>query len=571
MQYPERFGPQILEPLGASNPQNEDLRAATYGALKYVDWVIGDLIHALREKDQYDNTIVFVTSDNGGAIYAGTANNNYPLRGGKFNHFDGGQRVNAFFSGGWVRTALEEKSLTPFVSDTVMAINDVPDTLLQMIGESGMNNAPGPLTGVPLWDKILDKKQDDQDPRFIVYSSSMELIVPPNIEHLKKYWHLGKETIISDGNWSANYPNNTEFIPDFTYKYVRPCGSPHCYFNLYDDPNESTGIPLSPVEEAALRKQTADAWNNNVINTSRIESINKSNTSYPFQVALWTHYGASGPFLTRNAEPVLVRAHCWCNWIDDDLPAEKVTHVIFNLYLGARCTDIDGARCVEGALECDGPLRLTQAPIPASLQEAMWKKIGFSTENFSYIQQAQWDYGAPGEDFPVPLMKWNLPVVKGLQTMSGRIGFKNWANVAKYPFNLAIQDHCPAFRIFTAPMPSTQVTDWVLSAGVFNNPTAPVGSGDHLLIKVLDYLGVPIPVDGKVRGCFPVSPDGMVCPTLDNKPPLIDASDVPIRNYTNCLEECILYDPEAWGMRKTVWLCLLLWRIHYSALVVASP
>ena len=207
MQYPEHFAPPTIS---ATNPQNEDLRAATYGALTYVDWVIGDLINAFKEKKQYENTIVLVSSDNGGAIYAGTANNNFPLRGGKFNNFEGGQRVNAFFSGGWVEAALAAKSLSPFTSETVMAINDVPETLLHMVGiKHGMGHASGPLTGVALWHKILHKEQHE---RRIVYSETMQLIVTPNVQDLMKFWFLGKTKVISDGNWSANFPNNTEFI-----------------------------------------------------------------------------------------------------------------------------------------------------------------------------------------------------------------------------------------------------------------------------------------------------------------------------------------------------------------------
>ena len=126
---------------------------------------------------------VFLSSDNGGAIYAGTVNNNYPLRGaavgietrrqrpqtscgqgveainrprsslvrwyfrlsgsfsdarvpvlgGKFNNFDGGQRVNAFFSGGWIECALRDSNMQPFTSETVVAINDVPETLLELV------------------------------------------------------------------------------------------------------------------------------------------------------------------------------------------------------------------------------------------------------------------------------------------------------------------------------------------------------------------------------------------------------------------------------------------------------
>ena len=28
---------------------------------------------------------------------------------------------------------------------------------------------------------------------------------------------------------------NSQFIPDFAYKYVRPCGLQYCYFNLLED------------------------------------------------------------------------------------------------------------------------------------------------------------------------------------------------------------------------------------------------------------------------------------------------------------------------------------------------
>ena len=72
-----------------------------------------------------------------------------------------------------------------------------------------------------------------------------------------------------------------------------------------------------------------------------------------------------------------------------------------------------------------------------------------------------------------------------------------------------------------------------------------VRSWGKLLTKVLKVLKENITDDGKVRGCILVTPDGMVCPTLDNKPPLINTSDVKIRPITNCLDECILYDPHA--------------------------
>ena len=530
MQYPRRFAPPNIT--STSAPLNEDLRAATYGALTYVDWVIGDLIEAFKEQKQYDNTIIFITSDNGGAIYAGTANNNYPLRGGKFNNFDGGQRVNAFFTGGWVGKALEKYRLKPFTSDTVMAINDLSETLLEMITgkqypDGGMRNDRNPLTGVPMWQAILYKTQV---PRRISYSESMQLRVGPDISDFRKIWFTENGTIISDGNWTANFPNNSQFIPDFGYKYVRPCSTPYCHFDLASDPSEQINLLLNPQQEAMLRQEVFDDWNLFVINTSRVTSLG-FDTGYPEQVSLWTHMGASGPFLNTAAEPSIPPvAQCWCRWIEDGLAVEDVTHVVFNLYIGPRCSD-RRSESFRGSLRCEPPLRLTQAPIPLRFAKDMWRTIGFETQDFeTIVLQAQWDIGF--STFPLPLLKleWNPFVIEGLRNMNNRTGFANWANIGKYPFNLVYTDSCPEFDIFTAPTPLTQVTDWLLSAGIFNNPTAGGGGGNSSN-------------ENNVTGCFPVSFNESVCPILDNNPPTVDGYMVPKYGFEECRQYCVLWDP----------------------------
>ncbi|CAE7610667.1 ARSB [Symbiodinium natans] len=528
IQYPRRFARTTVQNL--THPTNEDLRSATYGALEYVDWVIGDLTWALTELKQYQNTIVFLTSDNGGAIYAGTANNNYPLRGGKFNNFEGGQRVNALFSGGWVTETLQKYHVQPFTSNTVMSINDLSETLLEMITgrpypDGGMRNEPGPLTGVPMWRAIFEKTQV---PRKITYSEVMELRVGANIVDLKKIWFTENSTLISDGNWTPNFPNNSQFIPDFAYKYVRPCSQPYCYFDLHLDPFEQKNLPLDPLQEEALRQEVREDWDLFVIDTSRVRQIDR-NIPTPKKVSLWTHMGASGPFLNAAAVPVIPPfAECWCRWIDDGLEPESVTHVIFNLYLGPRCVDDAAAQLAPGALRCRPPLRLTQAPIPWNLSEALWAEIGFETEDFDRIRKAEWLVGPFSLPVPLLLLEWNLPVIAGLRAMNDRIGFANWANIGKYPFNLAYTDHCPEFDIFTAPTPVTQVTDWLLSAGIFNNPTGGAGNG----------------TERNVTACFPINATSSVCPTLDNNPPTVDGYNVPVYGTLECLQYCVLWNPD---------------------------
>ena len=59
---------------------------------------------ALKAKGMYDDLLIVFSTDNGGPIYNnGSAGaNNYPLKGGKMNNWEGGIRGNSFVSGGFL-------------------------------------------------------------------------------------------------------------------------------------------------------------------------------------------------------------------------------------------------------------------------------------------------------------------------------------------------------------------------------------------------------------------------------------------------------------------------------------
>jgi len=80
-----------------------DFLRRQYAAMtQYMDYQVGTLVQALKEKDMWKNTLFVFMSDNGGPVYSPASANNWPLRGGKAADFEGGIRVNAFVSGGYI-------------------------------------------------------------------------------------------------------------------------------------------------------------------------------------------------------------------------------------------------------------------------------------------------------------------------------------------------------------------------------------------------------------------------------------------------------------------------------------
>ena len=73
------------------DPQLSTKRAAYVALVEHLDHNLGRVLAGLKEGAQERNTLVIVTSDNGGALNHGAVN--LPWRGGKTEHYDGGLRV----------------------------------------------------------------------------------------------------------------------------------------------------------------------------------------------------------------------------------------------------------------------------------------------------------------------------------------------------------------------------------------------------------------------------------------------------------------------------------------------
>ena len=136
------------EAVGAIEPHRERVYAAMVRAL---DRGVGRVLDAIREEGLEENTIVFFSSDNGGAGYIGLPDVNKPYRGWKGTFFEGGIHTPFFFR--WP-SRIEAGSR----DDRPAAHIDIAPTLAAAAG------APLPegvvIDGIDLFDPSAERKDD---------------------------------------------------------------------------------------------------------------------------------------------------------------------------------------------------------------------------------------------------------------------------------------------------------------------------------------------------------------------------------------------------------------------------
>jgi len=123
--------------------------------VKYLDYTWGKLIKYLKDNDLYDNTLIFITTDNGATPYSESSGwtdwgSNWPLRGGKVTHYEGGIRVFGGMSGGLIP---EELRGTTF--DELTHVVDIAATIMRMSMTQKQFEERSTLTGST---KVVDGK-----------------------------------------------------------------------------------------------------------------------------------------------------------------------------------------------------------------------------------------------------------------------------------------------------------------------------------------------------------------------------------------------------------------------------
>ena len=222
----------------------------TYQAMVSVaDNVTGLVVRMLKERKMWDNTLMVVSADNGGAPCAGS---NYPLKGSKTTMFEGGVRVLAFANGGALPDSMRGKTSEGFIH-----IADWYPTFCKMAGVDPSDSGPGklPVDGLDVWPIISGANATTQHEEIVLgYNYSFFANSTPTGAVI-----VGEYKLIS--GIQDHKCDNVMFTPlDY------PCSQgakgddcdPYCLYNIIEDPGERQDLTKTKPD---ILKRMVDRYN----------------------------------------------------------------------------------------------------------------------------------------------------------------------------------------------------------------------------------------------------------------------------------------------------------------------
>jgi len=318
--------------------RSDELRRQYNAMVQYMDNEIGKFVNALKSRRMWDNTLLVFVSDNGGPTYMSGGASNAPLRGGKLSDWEGGIRVNAFVSGGFIPASVRG-TINPGLSH----IADWFTTFCTIAGVDPEDSSAAkvglpPVDGINLWPMITGQKKSVRNEvyisRYTLISGDMKLIIgtipfthwsgPTYPNNTCSPCRLGKcadcpQPGFNSGYWlpctekgcfssrnadatsdsGGSYPKSMESWGGWTHNCTGP-GKIGCLFNLTADPTEHVDLIAQPgMDKIASQMQ------------ARLQELHKTNfdpnrgdEAYIGCIQFFRYGGYYGPFLDDDGVPL---------------------------------------------------------------------------------------------------------------------------------------------------------------------------------------------------------------------------------------------------------------------------
>jgi len=225
------------------------------GMLGAIDEGMGNVSQALRAKGIYDDTLIVVTTDNGGPTTecSTTGQSNWPYRGSKCSIWEGGTRGLGFLYWSGLPLAAQGTTWT--------GLAHAADWLPTFVAAAGGTMTDGetlPLDGVSLWSALVSK---GASPRTEIYYGISQTGLGPAVRDVEGFKLILGGSGGGKGEWSPKQlpgqisEGNTSFAP-----WSNPSGqllraSGKLLFSLPEDVGERNPLDISKNAKIVSRLQ----------------------------------------------------------------------------------------------------------------------------------------------------------------------------------------------------------------------------------------------------------------------------------------------------------------------------
>ncbi len=194
-----------------------------------MDQAIGKILDALDEEGLTDDTIVMFFSDNGASrIFSRGGGNNYPLRGGKAEVYEGGIRVISMLR--WPQQIEPEQTFKP-----LMTVMDLFPTLASATGVNPLNQYP--FDGIDMWPSLKRKESVERN-GYVMFGSEIPRYGSFNFTAFDESWKLVQW--VEQGLTEINIRNEL--------------------FNIANDPSEKVDLASLYPQRVAEMSEAIKSW-----------------------------------------------------------------------------------------------------------------------------------------------------------------------------------------------------------------------------------------------------------------------------------------------------------------------
>jgi len=278
----------------------------------------------------WDDLLIVFSTDNGGPIYNnGTAGaNNFPLKGGKMNNWEGGIRGNSFVSGGFIPEKMRGTKYSGLVTvwdwystfcafagvdptDHRAALANLPqidsyDHSAMILGKNltspreiipiGTEPRQSNLTNAPLCTSYTaspqyhDTRINGDEPLELSTEGRCTTVSGIIVdEGANGIWKLLTGDVEQDMYTGVHYPNSS--TNEISNNFVGHCGN-GCLYNLSKDPLESNDLAGKMPEKVKEMYEKLEHYESSAFNPNRGNTDPKA-----CELALGKYGGFWGPFV----------------------------------------------------------------------------------------------------------------------------------------------------------------------------------------------------------------------------------------------------------------------------------